>query len=141
VPVALADNWKFATAMVPFGMDVAFSPKTRQLVPLQLSDFPAEDADAPTSTVTPVIPDGRMKLHCAAVGNAPPEEEILIGSETMEPARPDPDAIVKETAGCANAGSAARIRDKTHVFADIIVSLPCPDTPSESLELNYTGSP
>ena len=112
--------------MVPFGIEVAFSPKTRQLVPLQLSDFPADDADGPTSTVTPVIPDERAKPHCTAVGNAPPDEEMLIGSETTEPARPEPEAMVKETVGWASAGSAARISDKTNVFADIIFSFPCP---------------
>lgn len=68
LPLAPAAIVKLAIAMAPSGMGVVLRPKTRQLVPLQLSNFPADDAEPPIVVVTPVIPAGKLKDHCAAVG-------------------------------------------------------------------------
>ncbi len=103
VPDAFAANWKFATAIVPFGIGVVFKPNTTQLDPPQLTDLPEELADAPASTEPSVTPDGSEKLHCTAVGEAL-EEEIEIGRETVEPASPEPDPMLIDT-DCAIAAA------------------------------------
>ena len=44
-----------ADATVPSAITVLLKPATRQLFPEQETDFPALVADAPATTVTPVI--------------------------------------------------------------------------------------
>jgi hypothetical protein len=58
-----------------------------------------------------VIPAGRLKLHCTAVGCAPPDEEMEIGTETMEPANPEPDPRPMETDWAIKSGEAKRARN------------------------------
>jgi hypothetical protein len=40
-------------------------PATKQLFPEQEIDFPALVADAPATTVTPVISDEKLNVHCS----------------------------------------------------------------------------
>ena len=63
---------------------MVFNPNTKQFAPPQLSDLPEAEADAPASTDAIVTPAGRPKLHCTAVGCAPPPDEIEIGTDTIE---------------------------------------------------------
>jgi hypothetical protein len=106
--------------MVPLGIGVVFSPNTKQLVPPQLSDLPDDVAEAPASTEASVMPAGRPKLHCTAVGCAPPADEIEIGTDTVEPASPDPDPMLMDT-DCAikAAGPKSTSTSRTRKFLRI----------------------
>lgn len=59
--------WNVADATVPSEITVLLKPATRQLFPEQESDFPALVVDAPAATVTLVISEEKLKLHCSPV--------------------------------------------------------------------------
>ena len=50
-------------ATVPSAMMLLFKPKIKQLFPEQETDFPALVADAPATTVTPVMSEEKLKVH------------------------------------------------------------------------------
>jgi len=58
VPEALAESWNVAVATTPLLIGVVFTPKTRQAFPEQERSFEAFVAATPSTTVTPVMPEG-----------------------------------------------------------------------------------
>jgi hypothetical protein len=93
----LAAIWNVADATVPSAITVLLIPATRQLFPEQERDFPAAVVDAPAATVTFVMSEEKLKLHCSPVVWAPPIDATVIGTVTVPPAVPDPDPIDSTT--------------------------------------------
>ena len=56
--------WNVAVATVPSAMMLPFRPKIRQVFPEQETDLPALVAEGPVATVTPVMSDEKLKVHC-----------------------------------------------------------------------------
>jgi hypothetical protein len=86
-----------AEATVPSAITVLLMPATRQLFAEQERDFPALVVDAPATTVTPVISEEKLKDHWSPVAWAPPVDATVIGTVTVPPAVPDPDASERVT--------------------------------------------
>ena len=56
-----------AEATVPSAITVVLKPVTRHVFPEQVMDLPALVADAPATTVKPVISEEKLKVHCTPV--------------------------------------------------------------------------
>lgn len=88
--------------MVPSATRLLLNPKTRHLVPEQVTDFRALVAEGPAYTVTPVTSEEKLNVHWMPTIWAAPADVKLIGMDTVAPAVPDPDPA-ESTALCAKA--------------------------------------
>ena len=59
----LAAIWNVATAAVPSAITLLLNPTIKQLFAEQETDFPALVADAPATTVTPVMSEEKLNDH------------------------------------------------------------------------------
>lgn len=96
--------WNVATATVPFAMTLLLNPTIRQLFPEHEIDFPASVAAVPATTVTPVMSEGKLNVHCRPVLCAPPVDAKLIGRAIVPPGTLEPDPSERVTL-CAHAAA------------------------------------
>lgn len=82
---------------MPSAMMLLLNPTMRQLFPEHETDFPALVADAPATTVTPVISEEKLNDHCRLAVWAPPADVRVIGRAIVPPAVPDPDPTASVT--------------------------------------------
>ena len=90
-PTAFGAIWNVAVATTPSVMEALLKPKTTQLMTEHWTVLPAFAADAPGTTVTPVMAAGNDQFHWSPAVCAPPLDAKLMERATEPPALPDPD--------------------------------------------------